>query len=176
MSTAHPRPYRKNSTFGPGPRRQLDRNARARFRFLAREHARHGRLPAKQHWVSEALLKRLGDDGQCDPSYETLAADAGCSEKTVGRAIARLAQLGLVTWTRRIVRAGWRCAQTSNGYALHTPENAAVSCEGQNGRPTLKKLISTVSDPRADDEWGRWNAQRQLIALAAMQELAGITG
>jgi len=150
VACPHPRPYRGNSIFGPGPRRRLDRNARARFRYLARAHARAGRLPAKQEWVALALLKRLGDDGQCDPSHDTLAADAGCSVKTVARAIARLRLLGLLSWTRRLIRDGWRCAQTSNGYCLLTPENGVISCEGQTGRPTLKKSLTLRGGEKSD--------------------------
>jgi hypothetical protein len=46
----------------------LDRERRARFRFLLRAHARAGRITPKTEWVSLALLKRLGEDDQCDPT------------------------------------------------------------------------------------------------------------
>jgi len=60
MSANHPRPWHRGSVFGVGPRRPLDREQRARFRFLLLAHARAGRLSPKAQWVGEALLKRLG--------------------------------------------------------------------------------------------------------------------
>lgn len=56
MPNSHPRPWHRGSLFGDGPRRPLDREQRARFKFLVRAHARAGRLPAKQQWVAESLL------------------------------------------------------------------------------------------------------------------------
>ena len=52
----YPRPYRKGSVYGDGRRSRLDGNQRARFRFRLKDHARSGRLPAKQEWVGLALL------------------------------------------------------------------------------------------------------------------------
>jgi hypothetical protein len=130
----HPRPWHRDSLFGPGPRRPLDREQRARFRFLLRAHARARRLSAKAEWVGAALLKRLGEDGRCDPAHATLAVDAGCGARTVRRALVLMRMLGLLRWTTRLVRNGWRAEQTSNAYEL-VPE-ASVPCGGQNGRGT----------------------------------------
>jgi len=134
----HPRPWHGGSVFGPGPRRRLDRNQRARFRFLLNAHKRAGRLTDKTEDVGAALLKRLSDVGRCDPSQATLANDAGCEERTVRRAICSMRDLGLLRWERRLVRNGWRCEQTSNAYELvptaqllHVPR-----CGGQNVRET----------------------------------------
>jgi hypothetical protein len=149
MSRSHPRPWRRGSLFGPGPRQPLDREQRARFRFLLRTHARGGRLTPKAEWVGNALLKRLGDDGQCDPSHATLAADAACSERTVGRATASMRSLGLLRWQPRLVRAQWRAEQTSNAYelvpsaALPVPR-VAVPCGGHAGRATERTEIPLV--------------------------------
>jgi DNA-binding transcriptional MocR family regulator len=168
--------FHRNSGFGPGPRRPLDRNERARFKFLVRAHARAGTLPAKQEWIANALLKRLGEDGQCDPSYATLAADAGCSESTAERACAKLKDLGLLRWTQRLIRNGWRAEQTSNAYELvPTAELPVPACDRQTAGVTHKQAFSSlrrvVQGLRAptdgDDEWGRQNARRQLELLAA---------
>jgi hypothetical protein len=133
----HPRPWHRGSVFGPGPRRRLDRNQRARFRFLLNAHKRARRLSDKAEDVGAALLKRLSDTGQCDPSQATLANDAGCEERTVRRAICTMRDLGLLSWERRLVRNGWRCEQTSNAYALLTTAAApAPRCGGQNVRET----------------------------------------
>ena len=141
---AHPRPWRRGSLFASGPRRPLDRQERARFRYLLRAHARAGRVSAKAEWVGQALLKRLSEDGRCDPCHETLARDAGCSARTVRRAIAALQSLGLLRWQTRLVRTGWP-EQTSNAYEL-IPRAAPPppSCGGQSVRQTRKKDITTV--------------------------------
>jgi hypothetical protein len=160
------RRYRPDSLFGPGPRRRLDREQRARFKFLLNAHARAGRLPAKQKWVGGALLKRLGDDGQCDPSHDTLAADAAVSVRTVKRATVTMRGLGLLRWQHRIVRAGWRTEQTSNAYTLSLTENPPPRCECQSGRRTVRVLLSTTEPPADRVEALAAMAARQ----AVMQE------
>jgi hypothetical protein len=50
--------WRKNSIFGDGPRVRLDRNGRARFRFLARAHRDAGRLTADDVAVAEVLVSK----------------------------------------------------------------------------------------------------------------------
>ncbi len=145
MPAPHPRPWRRGSLFTAGQRRPLDRDQRARFRFLLRAHARAGRLAAKGQWVGEALLKRLGSDGQCDPSHETLANDAGCCSRTVRRATATMRDLGLLRWQTCLVRTGWRTEQTSNAYELvPTGLNPSVCCDGQSVRETPKKASNLM--------------------------------
>lgn len=51
-----------------------------------------------------SLVRRLGADGRCDPAQATLAADAGCGERTVRRALAALQELRLLAWEQRLVR------------------------------------------------------------------------
>lgn len=54
--------------------------------------------------------------GSGSPSHRKLAKAAGCSKRTVQRALARLHLLELLSWTRRVVRGrGWR-ALISNTY------------------------------------------------------------
>ena len=173
MSANHPRPWHRGSVFGVGPRRPLDREQRARFRFLLLAHARAGRLSPKAQWVGEALLKRLGVDGECDPAHATLANDAGCSVRTVQRATVAMRALGLLRWTTRLVRAGWRTEQTSSAYELVPIASAAApSCDGQAGRQTKRisvcpKIGSRSGPSCGDDAWGAWNADRQLRLLTA---------
>jgi hypothetical protein len=54
--------WRKDSIFGAGPRQPLDRNGRARFKFLARAHRGAGRLTADHLEVAEVLVSALGDE------------------------------------------------------------------------------------------------------------------
>jgi hypothetical protein len=151
MPHGHPRPWYRDSLFGDGPRCPLDRNQRARFKFLLDAHVRARRLPAKQERVGRALVKRLGADGRCDPTHATLAAHAGCSERTARRACETLRRLGLLRWQHRLVRAGWRSEQTSNAYVLMvTAANPApLSSGGQKGRETklIDKSMSSSSLP-----------------------------
>ena len=107
----HPRPWHRGSVFGDGHRRPLDREQRARFRFLLNMHHRFGRLTRAARDVGEALVRRLGADGRCDPTHATLASDAACDARTVRRATAALRDLGMLRWQTRLVRAGWRAEQ-----------------------------------------------------------------
>jgi len=81
--------------FGDGYRRPLDREKRARFRFLLNAHHRGGGLTRAARDVGEALVRRLGTDGRCDPAHATLAEDAGCCDRTVRRATGAMRDLGL---------------------------------------------------------------------------------
>jgi CRP-like cAMP-binding protein len=110
MPTAHFRPWHRSSQFGDGPRRPLDREQRARFRYLVNAHRRARHLTPLAEQIGHALVRRLGEDGQLDPSHDTIAADVGCCARTVRRALGALKALGLVMWQQRVVRCGWRWA------------------------------------------------------------------
>jgi hypothetical protein len=141
--------WHRNSIFGPGHRRPLDREGRARFRYLLNIHHRARRLSRATRDVGEALLRRLGSDGQCDPAQGTLAQDAACCGRTVRRAISRLRDLGLLDWQLRLIRAGWRVEQTSSQYRLLITEQTALpfpACDGQRGRGIRRDSI-VISSP-----------------------------
>ena len=155
----HPRPWHRGSQHGPGPRRPLDPDQRRAWLARAHLERRAGRLTALHVEVGRALLRRLGEDGQCDPAHATLAADAGCAERTVGRALRALRELGLLAWQQRLVCRPWkdggrgavRAEQTSNAYELLLPEGRATApallrlrCDGQTDRETRSKMIPTV--------------------------------
>lgn len=165
-SVSHPRPWHRGSLFGPGQRRLLDADARRAWRARAELERRAGRLTALYVVVGEALVRRLGVDGRCDPSHATLALDAACSERTVRRALAALRVVGLLSWEQRVVRRPWpeggrgatRAEQTSNAYELRMPGRAVEPrvrpvptprpprCGGQGGRGTSSKAFSSVPD------------------------------
>lgn len=125
----HPRPWRRGSLFGDGPRRPLSVDERRIWLARADGERRAGRLTALHVEVARALLRRLGVDGQCDPAHATLAHDAGCDPSSVLRALKALQGVGLLTWERRLVRRPWpaggpgatRAEQTSNAYELLFP-------------------------------------------------------
>jgi hypothetical protein len=142
----------------------LDRNGRARFRYLLHAHRAAKRLTADAVAVGEMLVRALGDDGRLDLAHATIAARAQCHVATVKRALVKLRALGLVDWVRRLVRdarSGWRCEQASNAYQLR-----AAACEAQPARPV--QLIRFKKE--ALEGCGGWEAQvqeatRQLAAL-----------
>jgi hypothetical protein len=151
MPTAH-RPWHRGSLFGPGPRMPLDRERRAVWKARIEIHRRARRITDGESYVALALLRRLGHDGRCDPSHETLADDSGESVSTVKRALKALAAAGvaMLTWARRLVRAGRRVVQTSNAYLLtlgKQPEFPVNRCEGQHGRATSAFGSSLVQQP-----------------------------
>jgi len=133
----HPRPWQRGSVFGDGPRRPLSADERRIWLARAELERKARRLTALHVDVAEALLKRLGVEGQCDPAHATLAKDAGCDPSTVLRALAALRAVGLVTWERRLVRRAWptggrgatRAEQTSNAYELLLPDRPVAPCE-----------------------------------------------
>jgi hypothetical protein len=132
-------------------------------------HRAAGRLSASGLDVAEALERLLGQDGRLDPSRDFLAAATGASTRTVGRQLARLRDLGLLWWQRRLERStgAWRCEQTSNAYVL-TPGEPAAACDGHSVRPVSVRLSQKagIERPLAPPEVVE-AAQR---ALAAVRE------
>lgn len=171
-TSPHPRPWHRGSLFGDGPRRRLDRNERARFRYLVDAHHRAGRIARAHRDIGHALVKRLSITGRCDPSQQTLAADVGCSARTVRRANVRMRTLGLLRWQTRLVRADWRAEQTSNAYEL-VPTAAppsVICCGGQRVRETglIDKSIHLASAKPASDT----DIAAAQAALARRREVA----
>jgi hypothetical protein len=175
LAKAHPRPWHRGSVFSDGPRVPLDREQRARFRFLLNAHRRGGRLTPTTELIGNALVRRLGVDGQLDPAHETIAEDAGCCARTVRRALAALKAVGLVLWQCRLMRSGWRVAQTSNSYVLvpggvgTLPTGPASRCGGQSVRQSLKESFI----PMEPLDLTQQEALKGLAAIAAtrMQKL-----
>ena len=126
----HPRPWRRGSVFGDGPRCPLSADDRRIWTARIKAERRAHRLTPFYVEVGEALLRRLGADGRCDPSHATLAEDTGCNLSTVLRALKALQAVGLLTWERRVVRREWpeggpgatRAEQVSNAYELRLPD------------------------------------------------------
>jgi hypothetical protein len=155
MRNAHPRPWHRHSQFGQGPRLPMCRERRAIWKARLELFRRAGQITDGASHVGLALIKRLSQDGRCDPSHETLAVDSGESVSTVKRALKTLRACGLVTWVRRLTRDGWRAVQTSNAYMLTLGEPVKVPvirCDGQNGRETRRiDIIPTAQAAPAKD-------------------------
>ena len=75
------------------------------------------RITAKTHLVLQALASFEGHRGLF-PSHESIAARAGCSVRTVIRALETAYSLGLVERTRQRVRRSGRVVNGPNRYRL----------------------------------------------------------
>jgi Helix-turn-helix domain len=82
---------------------------------------RAGNLTRAARDVLLTLHSYRGHGGVAWPSQVTLGERANCDERTVRRALAAARDLGLVHWTERRVRAGWRWLRTSNLYRFVVP-------------------------------------------------------
>lgn len=137
-------------------------------------HERAGRITADHEKVGLKLLKRLGEDGRCDPSHATLAADTGKDISTVKRALKLFQACGLLTWARRIIREGRRVVQTSNAYMLTlgaAPVMPLKRCEVPSERQTLKDKFIPENQPPTASEVDRREARKMLDEIAARRSL-----
>lgn len=135
------KPWHRGSLFCDGPRAPLDRDRKARWRYLVHAHTRAGRITPKGQWVADVLLDHLSHAGRCDPSYARLAAASQAGETVVCETIKRLASLGLLTWQRRIARIGGRTRQISNAYVILVPSDDPAP------RPKPLKNLESSSTP-----------------------------
>ena len=81
--------------------------------------------------------------GRCFPSYEAIAAKAGCVRSTVHAALKVLELAGVLTWIHRLSRAGGRVLRTSNAYVFTAP---IAKSENRSGSKT-QEIQSSVSAP-----------------------------
>jgi hypothetical protein len=139
----HLRPCREK-VFGKVGGIPLDRNAKARIIAYAKGYNARMKQPGQHRGpitrafmeVLEALLWGFHNskDGRCFPSYESIAAKAGCNRDTVYEAIKALEFANVLTWVNRITRMRqqipdlfgkwstvWRVVRTSNAYVFRDP-------------------------------------------------------
>jgi AraC-like DNA-binding protein len=150
LSNHHPRPWHRHSEFGDGLRWPLDREQRCVWRVRLDLARRAGRISSLHVLIGLALLHRLGQDGRLDPSHDTLAADVGCTSRTVRRALAALFELGMVRWINRLVRNGRRAEQTSNAYTLIVAAVAAFAPRPRRATRCATSGGQTVPETRSD--------------------------
>ncbi len=152
----------------------LPKKAAARLWHRAREWDRTTRAPGRHGGkvgrVGLLVLHSLIFDflnhrtGQLDPSYEGIAKKAGVSRASVGRALARLKALGILSWVRRCVgelREGrFVLAQERNAYAVQeegqwqgyrpAPELPAAPEPGTWGAPaSVPGAVAQAAQDRA---------------------------
>jgi hypothetical protein len=137
---------RREKVFGSGRTVPLDRNAKVRVKAYAQAWSARHRQPGQHKGpITRAFLEVLqallwgfhnGATGACFPSYEAIAAKAGCARSTVAEAIKALEFAGILTWQNRIKRIRerctdlfgrkdwrWRVLRTSNAYEFRDPKS-----------------------------------------------------
>ncbi len=165
---------RREKVFGPGRAVPLDRNAKARVAVYARAWSARNRQPGQHKGpITRAFLDVLGallwgfhnaHTGRCFPSYEAIAARAGCARSTVAEAVKALEWAGVLSWQHRVTRVRercrdlfgrdgwrWRVIRTSNAYAFRDPmpQHGGVSSKSENPTGTGNQDIPTLLAPPA---------------------------
>src|SRR4051794_9972108 len=104
--------------------------------YVRRAH-RDGHLTRHYRDVLIELHGYRGPGGIAWPAHTTLAERAECCVRTVQRALEAARELGLVSWTARRLRAGWRSLRSSNAYRLERPQKPLEAVPGRR-RPYVR--------------------------------------
>jgi hypothetical protein len=191
------RGIRREKVFGPGRAVPLDRNAKARIAAYARSWSARNRQPGQHKGpITRAFLEVLqallwgfhnSRTGVCFPSYETIAARAGCARSTVAEAVKALEWAGVLTWQHRITRIRercrdlfghdgwrWRVIRTSNAYVFCDPKPRlagvfASKSENPTGTQDQEHLDPVEASPRDPNSLLERALARFGVAVAAKQ-------
>ena len=108
-------------------------------------------------------LATRGAGGLICPAHATLAERVGCSVSTVQRALTQACPLGLVSWTERRIRAGWRWLRTSNAYRLAVPDGPVR----RGMRPAWPRRRTNGQCDREGENLKKEGALREMLRAAA---------
>jgi hypothetical protein len=134
----------RTKVFGDGPTWPMDRNAKARIMVYADAWTARHKQPGQHRGpitrtfrdVLRALLWAFHNarTGRCFPSYESIAAKAGCAVSSVHLGIKVLETAGILSWVNRLAFIRDKCVdatgaivwhprviRTSNAYTFHDP-------------------------------------------------------
>jgi DNA-binding transcriptional MocR family regulator len=98
------------------------------------------RITASAHAVLHQLAGFTGPRGTF-PSHETIAARAGCSTRTVIRALEAAYALGIVERTKRMMKKGARLVRCSNDYTLRLIDTAAAKLAAKGFARQLREAL-----------------------------------
>lgn len=127
----------------------MDRNL---LRARVAQYHRARQITAQCYMVALALIRRVNRRGTAWPSEATVAADAGCSERSVRRHKRTLAAIGLLTWARRrrtscLYRLSippiWR-AHEPLSKEIHPFRDSAACLSGQELTPALAGALARL--------------------------------
>lgn len=117
-----------------------------------------------------------GRGGLICPAHQTLADRASLrTGKTAERALAQARDLGLVEWSERRVRRGWRWLRTSNAYRLMVPPDPAQA--GQRWpRRTNRPLVGGGEsiDKKEAQQGHQAQLRRMMVEAAGMPDLLAV--
>ena len=118
----------REKVFGTGRAVPLDRNQKVRIKAYAgawdRQHRQPGQRGGALGRAALDVLRCLlwvhhnAKTGCCFPSYETIAAKAGCARSTVGEAIKALEFAGVLTWQNRIAHPARASSRSIRRYLV----------------------------------------------------------
>jgi hypothetical protein len=158
---------KRSKVFTDGKQTPIDRNDRARVMFLA--HTARGKREITRAAVDilRVLLYHFANlnDGRCFPSYQTIADEARCNPRTVGRCLPDLEAAGFLTWVHRILRVRerveglghiwatvWRVNRTSNAYDFpmiakkpHQNDDKGQKALGTSNQATFPFIASDLN-------------------------------
>ncbi|WP_367161317.1 helix-turn-helix domain-containing protein (plasmid) [Kozakia baliensis] len=97
-------------------------------------------ISGRMHLVLQALASFTGLHGTF-PAHETIAARAGCSVRTVIRALERAYELGIVERTRRMVRHGKQLVRTSNAYRFMSGSQEQAKASAVHFAEQMRKAL-----------------------------------
>lgn len=125
-------------------------SAVARWQWVQNEIFDHDDLSTSEICVAVVLASHVNDRTQdCFPKIETIAREAGLSERKVRQALGRLEQLGLI---RRLVRSAGRL-RNRNAYQLvglgSKPESGSIKPESDAG---IKPACGAGSNMNTDKD------------------------
>lgn len=98
-------------------------------------------ITAKTHLVLQALASFQGQRGLF-PSHESIAARAGCSVRTVIRALECAYSLGIVERTRQRIRRSGRVVNGPNRYRLLLTSLEQAKAAAEHAADRLKEALA----------------------------------
>jgi hypothetical protein len=127
-----------------------------------------GNLTRAARDVLLTLRTYRGHGGLICPSHDTLADRANCHPSTVLRALQAARDLGLVRWSERRVRAGWRWLRTSNRYTLTDPDGPVTAAPRTNRQKAGRGESEQKKEAHEVTRVAPMERQTALQALAAI--------
>ncbi len=151
--------------------------------MAARDSLPHGQRPTD---LQVRVAAKLAYWRSPDPRQRSLARAARCSVRSVQRALVRLHELGLLTWTRRVVRcSGWR-AQVANAYRLTLSLEplsflpiriqSSVKLSPPGPRPAAGPALAAIAAARQAKLEAAWSARRGGFSAISHRMAAGRPG
>ena len=118
----------------------------------------HGRRPTRLH---VHLVAKLAHWRSATPTHRALARAARCSRRTVVRGLARLRDLGLLSWAQRTVCGRGFAVRVSNRYSfIPKPlESIRIPCSAELAHLPTQAIVAVLRKAEAR-VMAAWEARR----------------